>query len=155
MVEWDAASWFTRGRFICLLEVFILKKGNEKNGYRQANIKKTNTHLQNVNKIIIIIIIIIIIKHRQRRQLRVYDTHKSTLDLTQAGWLLPLLKSLRCHCSEFKTKKKHTHTHTQNWSTMVIDAFYIWEGVTFSVSPRAHETNARKSTPGIHLHKSR
>ena len=40
MVEWDAASWFTRGRFICLLEVFILKKGNEKNGHRQAKIKK-------------------------------------------------------------------------------------------------------------------
>ena len=150
-MEWDAASWFTRGRFICLLEVFILKKGNEKNGHRQAKIKKTNTHLQNVKKKIIIIIIIIIIKHRQRRRLRVYDTHESTLDLTQAGWLLPLLKSLRCHCSEFKTKRKHT----QNWSTMVIDAFYIyiWEWVTFSVSPRARETNARKSTPGIHLHK--
>ena len=45
MVEWDAASWFTRGRFICLLEVFILKKGNEKNGHRQAKIKKkTNMH---------------------------------------------------------------------------------------------------------------
>ena len=40
-----------------------------------------------------------------------YDTHESTLDLTQAGWLLPLLKSLRCHCSEFKTKKQTTHKH--------------------------------------------
>ena len=144
MVEWDAASWFTRGRFICLLEVFILKKGNEKNGHRQAKIKKTNTHLQNVNKIIIIIIII---KHRQRRQLRVYDTHESTLDLTQAGWLLPLLKSLRCHCSEFKTKRKHT----ENWSTM--RSIYGRELPSLFPQGRVKQ-KARKSTPGIHLHKS-
>ena len=29
---------------------------------------------------------------------------------------------------------------------MVIDAFNIWEGVTFSVSPKAREKNSRKST---------
>ena len=40
-------------RQICLLEFFILKKSNEKNGHRQAKIKKkTNMHLQNINKIL-------------------------------------------------------------------------------------------------------
>ena len=66
---------------ICLLEFFILqpqnrKKSNEKMGIDRPKyiLKKTNTHLQKKEK-----------KNRQRRRPRVYDTHESTLDLTQAG----------------------------------------------------------------------
>ena len=51
-------------------------------------------------------------------------------------------------------RQKNTHTH-KNWNTMVIDAFYIWEGGTFSVFPRARETrgNPRQAFLCINYHK--
>ena len=52
----DLFVTYVCNRRICLLEFFILKKSNEKNGHRQAKIKKkTNMHAltkykQNKNK---------------------------------------------------------------------------------------------------------
>lgn len=111
-------------RRIWLLEFFIHKISNEKNGDRQApplppQKRRTPTYKktkQNKNKTG---------KGGGRAWPRSHPVVRSgyeiTLDLTQAGWLLrPLLKSSRSHCSEFKTKK---HKH-KNWNSIVIEALY-------------------------------
>ena len=65
----DLFVTYVCNRRICLLEFFILKKSNEKNGHRQAK-RRTCTY-KNINKIIIIIIIIIIIKQVKATAARV------------------------------------------------------------------------------------
>ena len=148
--EWDAASWPTSGGWIYLwhltqeLHARVARVTVEFDSWNFSFIKwamkkmeidrpkkKTNTPLQkNKTKTKQVKAAAARVWHARTNPdltLTLRSGYEITLDLTQAGWLLlPLLKSLRCHCSEFKTKKTHTHSHT-NWNTIVIDALYTWD----------------------------